>query len=217
MLWLAIALGGGLVWLALRLQREDKARRVARKSWLDRIALDNDRRIVAASGFPRASGEREGVTVDLQAVPDMLSYRKLPALWLLVTLPESLPLRQRLNLMIRPSGTEAFSHFGELPHQTHLPDSFPPHAALRSEEPLDPDEAALLARHLALFADPRVKELVVSPKGLRITWLAEEANRGRYLLFRDAEIGREALDPASLDPLLTHLHALRRDILEAAA
>lgn len=203
--------------LALHLQRKESARRHARAGFLDRIALDNTRRAIAPTGFPRASGNRCGLTVDLQAVPDLLTYRKLPALWLLVTVPEPLPLRQRLDLMIRPTGIEPFSHFSELPHQTTLPEGFPADAALRSEVPLDPSEAALLSRHLALFNDPRVKELIASPKGLRITWLAEEANRGRYLLFRDAEMGQTALDPAALEPLLHHLTALRHDILEVAA
>lgn len=217
MAWLALLVGGGLALLALRLFREERSRRDARKGWLDRIALAHPRRAVAPSGFPRASGEIGGLTVDLQAVPDLLNLRKLPTLWLLVTLPDNLPLRQRINLMIRPTGIEPFSSFDELPHQTTLPDGFPEDASLRSEAPLDASEAALIRRHLDLFRDPRVKELVISPKGVRLTWLADEADRGRYLLFRDAEVGRTALDPAALDPLLSGLRNLRQDILEVAA
>lgn len=214
---LILLLGGGLAMLALRLRADARARRVARAGWLDGIELQDRRFALSATGFARASGHRAGLGLDLQAVPDTLTFRKLPALWLLVTLPEPLPLRQRINLMIRPTGVEPFSAFERLPYQTTLPSGFPPDAALRSEEALTGHEAELLQRHLALFDDPRVKELVLSPKGLRITWLAEEAERGGYLLFRESEMGRKALQPAALDPLVHALHGLRKDILEGAA
>ncbi|SMO89465.1 hypothetical protein [Paracoccus laeviglucosivorans] len=211
-----VVLGAGLAWLALHLIADDKARRTARAGWLDGIDLQERRQAVAATGFARASGRRAGLTLDLQAVPDTLTFRKLPALWLLVTLPEPLPLRQRINLMMRPTGIEPFSAFDRLPHQTALTAGFPEDAALRSELPLTETEGALLARHIALFDDPRVKELVISPQGLRITWLAEEADRGRYLLFREAEMGRNALDPQALDPLVLALRDMREDILRTA-
>lgn len=217
MVWVMLLLGGGLALLALRLRAESRARRLARAGWLDGIDLQDRRFALSPTGFARASGRRAGLGLDLQAVPDTLTFRKLPALWLLVTLPEPMPLRQRINLMIRPTGIEPFSAFEALPYQTTLPPGFPPDAALRSESALASDEAALLQRHLALFDDPRVKELVLSPKGLRITWLAEEAQRGPYLLFRENDMGRKALDPKALDPLLRALQGLRTDILEGAA
>jgi hypothetical protein len=214
---LMAATGAGLAWLALRLIADDRDRRRARAGWLDHIELQDRQQAVAATGFARASGRRAGLKLDLQAVPDTLTWRKLPVLWLLVTLPEPLPLRQRINLMMRPTGIEPFSSFDRLPHQTALTAAFPPDAALRSEHPRTLAEAALLARHATLFQDARVKELVLSPRGLRITWLAEEADRARYLLFRESDMGRRAMDPADLDPLVLALRAMRADILGATA
>ena len=43
--------------------------------------------------------------------------------------------------------------------------------------------------------------------------LAEEADRGRYLIFREAEMGRTPLPPARLEPLLDRLAAIRKDVL----
>ena len=80
-----------------------------------------------------------------------------------------------------------------------------------SEHSLPPAE--LLARHADLFADPRVKELDLSPKGLRIVILAEEADRGRYLIFREAEMGMTPLDPDRVAPLLDRLRDLRKDVM----
>jgi len=216
---LVLLLGGGLVILALRLRSEAARRSSARAGYFDRIApmMRDLRRAVSPTGFARVSGRIEGIETDLQAVPDTLTYRKLPALWLLVTQPAALPVSQRVHLMARPRGIEPFSAFDTLPHQTLLPEGFPHDATLRSERPLSPGDAALLARHRAVFADARVKELVISPKGLRITWLADEAERGRYLLFREAEMGRTPLAPQTLAPLLAALAGLRADILDEAA
>ena len=67
----------------------------------------------------------------------------------------------------------------------------------------------MLAEAVARLGEGRLKELVLSPRGLRLAWLAEEADRGRYLLFRDAEMGREPIDPAAVAPLLDALLDLR--------
>ena len=72
----------------------------------------------------------------------------------------------------------------------------------------------LIAAHAGLLADPRVKELLISPKGLRLVILAEEAERGRYLIFRDAEMGMTPLPPARVEPLLAALTALRDDLVD---
>jgi len=44
-------------------------------------------------------------------------------------------------------------------------------------------------------------------------WLAEEANRGRYLLFRDSEMGLSPFPAAQVRPLLDYLIELREDLL----
>lgn len=216
---LVLALGGGLVIQSVRLGRALRARAKARAGFLDLVAarMAHLRRATLPTGFPRLSGVIAGAEFDLQVVPDTLTFRKLPALWLLVTLPVPLPIRQRLDLMVRPRGVETFSSFDQLPVQTDAPPGFPLDVALRSEEPLTPDDAALLARQRAILDDPRVKELVISPQGLRITWLADEAERGRYLIFREAEMGQKPLDPEALWPLLSALTGLRDDILAGDA
>ena len=61
-----------------------------------------------------------------------------------------------------------------------------------------------------------MKELVLSPKGLRAVFLAEEADRTRYLLFRDAEMGSTPLPAVRLETVLRSLLAIRRDVLAAA-
>ncbi|MCB5409877.1 hypothetical protein [Pseudogemmobacter faecipullorum] len=212
---LLLVFGGGLAVLALRLYQASLARRERRAGYFSAVLpqMQRLRQQITPCGFPRVSGEIQGVETDLQIIPDTLTYRKLPTLWLLVTQPCPLPLRQRIHLMIRPRGAEAFSAFHDLAFQTRPGEGLPYDAGLRSEQPLTPGEAALLRRHSHLFADPRLKELVIAPEGLRLSWLADEADRGRYLIFREAEMGNIPLAPADLAPLLAGLAALRDDIL----
>jgi hypothetical protein len=206
------------LWLAVRLVRETRARTLARAGYFDAaktLFTRGDTRPLP-TGFPRMTGVRQGVTFDLQAIPDTLTFRKLPALWVLVTLPENLPLNATVDLMARPSGNEPFSRFSNLPHSLPAVAGQPPHVSIRSDDANRIPPAELISRHVGIFDQPQVKELVISPKGLRIVLLAEEADRGRYLIFRDAEMGRTPLDPALLQPMLDRLAAIREDVLTLA-
>ena len=191
------------------------ARAASRAGYFDAVKplFENGETQLQPTGFPRMTGRRKGLAFDLQAVPDTLTFRKLPALWVLVTLPEPLPLDATLDLMARPSGNEPFTRFSDLPQSLPTPSDLPKDIAIRSDDATCIPPHDLLARHADLFTDPRVKELVLSPKGLRIVILAEEADRGRYLIFREAEMGRTPLPPARLEPLLDRLAALRQDVL----
>ena len=212
---LGIALAALGLWLGFRLAAETRARTAARAGYFDAVKplFEGDETRLQPTGFARLSGRRRGLTFDLQAVPDTLTFRKLPALWVLVTLPEPLPLDATLDLMARPSGNEPFTRFATLPQSLPTPPGLPGEIAIRSDDARRIPTPDLIARHADLFRDPRVKELVLSPRGLRIVILAEEADRGRYLIFREAEMGRIPLAPARLTPLLDRLAAIRKDVL----
>lgn len=215
---LGFALAALGLWLGFRLIREARARTAARAGYFAAVKrlFDGGETRVQPTGFPRMTGRRNGLSFDLQAVPDTLTFRKLPALWVLVTLPEPLPLQATLDLLARPSGNEPFTRFPDLPQSLPTPPELPKEIAIRSDDATRIPPPDLLASHADLFEDPRVKELVLSPKGLRIVILAEEADRGRFLIFREAEMGRLPLDPARLEPLLDRLAGLREDVLNLA-
>ena len=212
---LGIALAALGLWLGYRLIGESRARNASRARYFDAVKplFDGGEARIQPTGFPRMTGRRAGLAFDLQAVPDTLTFRKLPALWVLVTLPEPMPLNATLDLMARPSGNEPFTKFATLPQSLPTPPDLPKDLAIRSDDATRIPPPDLIAAHADLFADPRVKELVLSPKGLRIVILAEEADRGRFLIFREAEMGRTPLPPARLEPLLDRLAALRQDVL----
>ena len=214
-----IALGSIMAAIALaiawQLTGRTRLRATERGAYLNAVlALFSDVQTrLTPSGFARMAGRAGGLSYDLQVVPDTLTFRKLPALWVLVTQTEPLPLTATLDLMMRPTLLEPFSNFRQLDHEIALPAGFPADAALRCDLPGAMPPETLLASQSDLFADPRIKELILSPKGLRVVFLAEQADRTAYLLFRDAEMGRQPLNPARIAPLLTRLATLRLTIL----
>lgn len=212
---LGLAFAGLGLWLLIRLVRQSRARTTARAGYLDAVKplFDGGEARLAPTGFPRMTGRQQGQSFDLQVIPDTLTFRKLPALWVLISLPEPLPVKATLDLMSRPSGNEAFSLFPTLPHSLPTPPDLPKHVAIRSDDAARIPPAEVIARHADLFQNDAIKELVISPKGLRIVLLAEEADRGRYLLFREAEMGMTPLAPARLAPILDRLRLIRDDVL----
>lgn len=203
------------LWLSARLVQETRARTAARAGYFAALKplFDGGETRLQPTGFPRMTGKRGGLAYDLQAIPDTLTFRKLPALWVLITLPEPMPLQATLNLMARPSGNEPFSRFPTLPHSLPTPPDLPAHVVIRTDNATMVPTSDLISAHAELFNDPQVKELVLSPRGLRIVILAEEADRGRFLIFREAEMGRTPLSPARLAPILGRLATLRNDIM----
>lgn len=214
--YLAVAFLGLTLWLGRAQWQAAVKRRTARAAYFDAVAGLFDRVVtqVQPSGFTRMTGHLDNLAFDIQAVPDSLTFRKLPALWGMVTLAEPLPVRATLDVMARPTGNEPFSHFATLPQSLPCPAFLPEGTAIRCDNVtlVDMD---LLHSLAGIFDNVRVKELVVSPKGLRLVILAEEADRGRYLLFRDAEMGAEPLDSLRISPLLETLVTLRAKILAA--
>ncbi len=211
---LAAIAGTGFLFTLTRSLREGRRRAAIRAAFLDEVQtlFTGGLKKLNPDGFPRISGSYRGLTFDIQLVPDTLNFRKLPSLWLLVTLAEPIPVRATFDLMMRPRGVEMFSKFKDLPHQMAADPAFPHDCAIRTDAPASLPPRQLLLKHMSILDNPLAKELLISPRGLRIVWLAEEANRGNYLLFRDSEMGRLPYPAALARPLLDYLIGLRDDL-----
>jgi hypothetical protein len=201
----------------LGLARWFRGRSAARAGYLDLCSplFAQPRKAVADTGFARISGQYRGQVFDIQVVPDSLSLRKLPCLWLLVSLVERLPVAGTFDVMLRATGNETFSKFGDLPDQMTAPPGFPEGCTIRTDARTMPG-AAVIGRYMAGLDTARLKEVVVAQAGVRVVWLAEQADRGRYLLFRDAEMGDLALQPAVLQPLMDGLCGLWKNVMAEA-
>jgi hypothetical protein len=167
-----------------------------------------------AIGYPRLAGRYGGLAVQVLPVIDTLAIRRLPALWLLVTLQDALPLKARFDLMMRPAGPTTFSNFDLLPFTVERPAGFPEQAVLRTDDPAHLLSPQAIAPHLDIFQGGRAKELLITPNGVRLVWLLAEANRARYGVLREADFGGPDLEPELLSGLLDRLVAIRQSVLD---
>lgn len=167
-----------------------------------------------ADEFPRLSGTYGGFPVQIYPLVDTLSVRRLPALWLMVTLQGSLPVKAHFDLMMRPAGATTFSNFDYLPYTVKLHGGFPEHAIVRTDNISEVLPASLIKPHLEPFFGPRAKELLITENGLRIVWLLAEAERARYGVLRQAEFGEVQIESQLARNILDRLITIRKDILD---
>ena len=207
------------IWVLQRWIIDGRNRAAARAAFLDEAKplFSNGTKRIVETGLPRMAGTYRGHVFDLQVAPDALNYRKLPALWVLVTLTEEQPVAATVDLMMRPRGVEEFSSFSTLPVQIEPPPGFPSDCAIRTDSRAALPDLTIMQRHAALFSDPLHKELIVSPKGLRLVLLAEEANRTRYLLFRDSEMGVRPIPATRLQAAMDRLIDLADDLSQQSS
>lgn len=162
--------------------------------------------------FPRARGRYRDLVVQLEPVTDDLALRKLPALWLRLSVLGALPLRAVLSCLARPSNLEFWSVTNQLPYSLELPERWPETLLVRCNEAGALPARAVLERHIAVFEDARMKELVVSPRGVRLVRLADEGVRAYYGVFRRQQFAQLPFDRAMVARLLEQAVALYNDL-----
>jgi hypothetical protein len=201
---------GALVTIAVG-YREHAAAQAARRVLLD-PCLDvlADAKIThEGDGFPRLEGLEKGRLVRAELLCDTMAMRRLPQLWLKLTRIEARPDISEFSVLVRPSGTEFFSltaHHGSplRPPQGLAQEVIARGSTLEAQRLLD--EVAPALRHI--FADPRIKEIAVTAKGLRLIWQAAEGHRGEHLLLRQCQFGDAAVAAEALVARLADLDRL---------
>lgn len=211
---LFLCLLAALGWLAYRFQRGATARAQMRASLLaeaDGLLTIREREVLD-SGYVKLAGDYQGASLRLHPIVDSLAMRKLPVLWLSITLIRPMPVKSRFDLMMRASGAEIFSGFHALPIQIATPAGFPEAAQIRADGMEGLPEESLIARHLRPYHDDMAKELLITPDGIRMVWLVAQAERSRYLFFRDAEFENPPIPRQSLMVMFEAITALADDL-----
>ncbi|MHA6347497.1 hypothetical protein [Roseivivax sp. CAU 1761] len=216
---IVVVLGLSLLWLSAAILKSSRARKAYRGQYLSECSELFEKVVVrqTPTEFPRLSGYYNNHLFDIQVVQDSLTFRKLPALWVLVTLPEPIRVKATFDMVARPVGVEPFSWYNALPEQIEPPAGFPHDCGIRTDDVDNIPSQELLERYLHLFQDPRTKELLISPRGLRLVILGDEADRGKYLIYREAEMGRTPLPASLVEPILQELLKLKSDLEIASA
>lgn len=183
---LALCIAG--VAIVATLARRELSRELeVRRALLDTAArlLDDASVSVGADGYPRLVGKSGGNRVSLEVIADSMVPRRLPQLWLKLAMltPETTE-RPSIGVLARPFGTEFYSRV------LGLPDTIaPPFAADFSLLARGRDvTAATIERTGALFrtlfADPGLKEAIITPRGAGLVRQIAEGDRGAHVLYR---------------------------------
>ncbi len=190
------------LWL---IYRRDRARtKIARAAYFDdcKFLFEDCRIVLEDTNFPILDGRHRGHRFRLEPVVDHMAVRKLPSLWLKVSLIETLPMPGVVDFLARPQNTEFYSPSASLPFSLQIPPEWPQHAVLRTDLDDRSLAVALLAPHIHIFDDPKTKELLVTPRGVRIVYQASQGERAYYLVLRQPEFGEPRLPPALARQLL---------------
>ncbi|BCM18047.1 hypothetical protein [Mesorhizobium sp. J8] len=210
----AIALGvaGHIAWLARASRNRAKAALAADMASVRSIVPDAADISDGAAGVVTWAGTWNGQRVQLRTIVDTLATRKLPTRWLSVSITEPVAVPGVFDMMMRPNSATTFSNFDHLPHTLPKVLGFPADAVLRTDRRGVAFPQDLIAAHTEIFAESRAKELLITPKGVRIVWLLAEAERTRYGVFRQAAFGDAGIDPALIERLLEAASTLRQAI-----
>ena len=166
--------------------------------------------------FPTLEGRYRGFPVRLEPVLDAVAWRKVPSLWLKVTLLKPNPVRATFDYLVRPQGVEFYSPSSDLPHQMRVPEGWPQYAVLCTDDVEWMPAPRLFTEHIRLFADERMKELLVTPLGTRLVRQIAQAERGDYLVLRQARFAKARAEAAVVEAMLNATLDISASLVEAA-
>jgi hypothetical protein len=167
------------------------------------------------SDYPVLSGQYRGRSFHIDAIIDTLTFRRLPVLWLRVSLLAPLPGTSSLDILVRSQNAEFYSPANDLPHALPRRAGWPLDALVRTDDPQRVPDLATIDRHMSVFARPATKELLVTAKGVRLVHMLDQARRAEYLVLRQAEFERTAVDEETLRDLMDRTIALHEDLIAA--
>lgn len=191
--------------------RDHRAAISARRGLLDQCAVSLDRSalIHTEDGFPKISGSHRGRGVHAELLLDTMTMRRLPQLWLSTTLLDRNLGLPGFSVLVRHCGTEFYSLISRFEHRLNAPAGFPHEVLVRGDAGAQPllDELGEIIG--GILKDPRVKEIAVTERGLRIVRQACEGKRGDHLLLRQSVFENAQVPRGDFATVLDQLHSMR--------
>jgi hypothetical protein len=198
-------------WLVVRVIRDHREAMAARHGLLDEaqgLIVDAERTI-GPDHHPVVTGRiADGRKVKIDLVSDTLITRRLPQLWLRLTLYDGMPARPKIGALARPTGSEYYSLVHDMPHWME-----PPKTAgsmlLRGDDSAMPWQVERVLQHFrTLFSDPQVKEAVISANGVRIMRQAAQGDRAAHLFLRQSRFAIDAIPAEDISTAIAMAVAL---------
>lgn len=166
------------------------------------------------ANLPVLKGRYAGFDIALSIVEDTLGWRKIPPLWLLIKVVANHPSQGTLDLIVRPSNNEFYSPSWQWNGSLAIPPNWPQHAIIKYQE--KPADLEVLEEYVPqLFSDEKMKEFLITPTMLRLTYMANQAERGEYLIMRNAVYEDAPISKNTVEILLKQAIAMRLSIENA--
>lgn len=208
----------GLIGLALfllvLLYRRDTRRRTASRGRLFAPAYElfqSYRVEQVGQDFPSLTGRYRDQEFSIKVIVDTLTFRKIPVLWLQVTLLRALPGVATTDLLVRVQNNEFYAPANSLPYQLPQPPYWPDGVFVKTDDPARAPSVELLDRHMDFFSVPQAKEMLLTPKGARLVWMLDQGKRADYMVLRIADFAETALSAAQLQDLMDRCIRLAQD------
>ncbi len=156
-----VAAGLLLVWIQVRHVRRVGLERRTVLTGAEHV-LDQPRLEPRGIDYPVLNGYYHGDRVIVPFIVDTLALRRLPTLWLSVTLSRPLPLQGPINLLLRPSATDIVSPGLRFPCEHEVPQDWPAHLRIATPSGAVPSLSAMWWV-LPLLRDSRTKDVLLAP------------------------------------------------------
>lgn len=177
-----------LSWIVARGIREHRDAVALRHRLLDEATdvVDDAKPTIAPDQFPIVSGHiDDGRRIKIELIADTMVTRRLPQLWLRITLLETIERGgPTVGALARPTGAEYYSLVHGLPEWMAPPETGTSMLMRGDGRATALEAARLRASFQQLFADPLVKEIVVTPRATRLMVQASEGERAAHLFLR---------------------------------
>lgn len=173
---------------------------------LQQVQISQDK-----ANLPVLQGSYAGYKISLNIVEDTIAWRKLPPLWLLVKVSANKTIIGSLDMIMRPANNEFYSPSWQWDGNLTIPPSWPQHAIIKYQyQPID----MRLLEHIipTLFSDLKMKELLIMPELVRLTYMVKQADRGEYLIMRNAVYSEMPIDKAIVESLIKQVIEIRQTL-----
>lgn len=165
------------------------------------------------TGYGTLAGRFEDFPVEVRLISESLAFRRLPQLWLSVSVHRSTGLSETLDVLRRVAGAEFYAPGPELPARYPVPRGWPGETLVRGSRGASDLLGRVDAPIAEILAEPRVKEVLLTPRGVRIVSQLCQGERGAYLLLRENRFTVPHVGPEVLQPLLAQATDLARYLI----
>ena len=192
------------------------SRVASRRLQAERLALVQDLRAILKSpttaigrnGFAAVRGRFGSRAVKLEPHLDSMAVRKLPVLWLFVTVEARHAPGAILSAMMRPSGLEYWSPAAELVCTGRAEVGSPDRLVVKSNGVGTAQLIRVIEEHRDFFEVGNGKEILIGNGQVRLVALVEEADRSRYLVYRDARLSGRPIAASMARELIERASAI---------